>query len=207
MMKNIVLIGDIVSSKKIPNRQDIQDKIKRVLMELNRENRHLLSPYTLTLGDEFQGVLSRADYLFCDIISILTYVYPIKIRFSIGIGDIQTPINPNQAIGMDGPAFHSARSGIIKLKETSWLFTIVNPYDANQRMVEQSLFLISSMFSKWKQNRFQIMQRLCRDSSVKQIAQNLNITDKAIYKNIDDGGLKIIRELFSEIEGIINRSL
>ncbi|NIM14809.1 MAG: hypothetical protein GTO45_22705 [Candidatus Aminicenantes bacterium] len=207
MKKNIVLIGDIVSSKKIPNRQDIQNKIKRILMELNRENRHLLSPYTVTLGDEFQGVLSRADHLFCDIISILTYVYPIKIRFSIGIGDIQTPINPNQAIGMDGPAFHNARSGIIKLKETPWLFTIVNPHDANQKMVEQTLFLISHMFLKWKQNRFQILQRLCRDSTVKQMAQNMNITDKAIYKNIDDGGLKIIMELFSEIEGIINRSL
>jgi hypothetical protein len=81
---------------------------------VNGENMHLISPYTITLGDEFQAVLKNARHLFGDIITILYVIYPTKIRFSIGIGDIQTPVNPNQAIGMDGTAFYNARTGIDK---------------------------------------------------------------------------------------------
>jgi len=206
MKKKIVLIGDIVSSRNIPNRQAIQEKLGQVLIKRNGENKHLMSPYTITLGDEFQAVLNRADQLFCDIISILTALYPLKIRFSIGIGDIQTEVNRDQAIGMDGTAFHNARTGLSKLKESPWIFTIVGPDIVSQKLAAQTLFLVSHISSKWKKSRFQILEGLCTNLTVKQMAQNMNITDKA-NKNIDDGELKIIKQLFIEIESIINRSL
>ena len=207
MKKSIVLIGDIISSKKIPDRQKVQEKIRGVLAKLNKENMHLISPYTITLGDEFQAVLKNARHLFGDIITILYVIFPTKIRFSIGIGDIQTPVNPNQAIGMDGTAFYNARTGIDKLKECGCLVTIVNPEDACQKLIEQSLFLVSNKIVKWKQVRLQIFLDLCKNLPVKQMAKKMSITDKAIYKNIDDGELKIIKQLFFEIESSINRKL
>ena len=38
---------------------------------LNSQHRELLSPYTITLGDEFQAVFGRADSVFPDILAIM----------------------------------------------------------------------------------------------------------------------------------------
>ena len=76
-MKRIVLIGDIVSSKQITDRALIQERLAAALEELNnRQDPDLASPYTITLGDEFQAVFDSADALFCDAISILLALHP-----------------------------------------------------------------------------------------------------------------------------------
>ena len=54
------IIGDIVKSKKIPNRQEIQDLFYCVLKEINIEfNDIIASDFTITLGDEFQGLILK----------------------------------------------------------------------------------------------------------------------------------------------------
>ena len=44
-------------------------------------------------------------------------MYPIEIRFGIGIGRITTNINKKMALGADGPGYHKARNAIEYLKE------------------------------------------------------------------------------------------
>jgi len=117
--KFIVIIGDIISSRKVENRNALQSKLLDVFNELNspdHEN-HLVSPYTITLGDEFQAVYDNANCLFLDSIRILERTFPQKIRFSFGIGEISTDINREQSLGMDGSAFYYAREGITHLKD------------------------------------------------------------------------------------------
>jgi hypothetical protein len=89
----IVLIGDIVGSRDLDERSQIQRKLKRIFTLIKRKRSFLLSPYTITLGDEFQAVYGRAEYLFVDILNILSSIYPVKARFAIGIGGLKTPIN------------------------------------------------------------------------------------------------------------------
>ena len=59
----------------------------------------------ITLGDEFQGLLE----ITVSILEIIKYIqreiYPIKLRFGVGIGNVSTLINHEAAIGADGPAF------------------------------------------------------------------------------------------------------
>lgn len=124
-MNRVVIIGDIVASKQIENRNEVQENLNQVLSHLNYPHRNdLLSNYTITIGDEFQVVLSEFDSVFSDIINISVNLYPVKVRFAIGIGTLSTPINEEQAIGMDGPAFYLARHGIEGLKKTGSLFRI-----------------------------------------------------------------------------------
>ena len=86
-MKKIVLIGDIVDSKSISERGKIQSQLNTVFKKINND-KLLLSPYTITLGDEFQAVYSKADSVFNHIWQISLAIYPLKIRFSIGAGNI-----------------------------------------------------------------------------------------------------------------------
>jgi hypothetical protein len=203
-MSKIVLIGDIIASRKIKDRSSVQKQLKAAIRQLNRKNPNLISPYTITLGDEFQAVFDKADRLFSDITNILLALYPEQVRFSVGVGAIDTPINKQQAIGMDGPAFYLARKGIEQLKASGYLF-ITNGLTENQQdMVNNSLFLVSHHVCKWKPSRLTVFRLLQQGLSVADMTNQLDLTDKAIYKTIDQGELKVIQQLFLEIEKIIN---
>ena len=101
----IALIGDIIESKKIQKRAEAQKKLLLQFNKINSISKTLASPYTITLGDEFQALYKKADDLFRDIWRIALLLHPERIRFSIGVGELSTKINKKQSIGMDGPAF------------------------------------------------------------------------------------------------------
>jgi hypothetical protein len=207
-MKKIALIGDIVSSKKITDRDKTQEKLQSILNRLNsKKDTHLISPYTITLGDEFQALFNQADDLFLDTLLILQAIYPEKIRFSYGIGTIETKINQEYAIGMDGPAFHDARKGIEELKKTSYLFNITGLENYQSNLCIMTLRFVSHNLRKWGRSRLDVFTLLYESKSVKEIAEIIQLSDKAIYKTIDSGDLKTILEVFKEITKIMNESL
>jgi len=203
-MKRIALIGDIVGSRKIKKRGELQRKLLKHLTVINATRRTLLSPYTITLGDEFQALYSSADELFKDIWTILLTLYPARVRFSISLGELFTRINKKQSIGMDGPAFHNARSGLLELKKTPYLFNISTDAEWENELAKQSLFLISQISGKWKSTRLKILIMLYEGMPVKEISNKLKISDKAVYKNIDSGGLNLVAKITKEIAKELN---
>jgi len=58
------IIGDIVESKKILNRNEAQEKLNHILKDINIEyERNIAAKFIITLGDEFQGLLSNPIHL------------------------------------------------------------------------------------------------------------------------------------------------
>ena len=117
-MQYYAIIGDIKRSKKIENRCEIQEKLKKILDNVNSiYNNDISAKFLITLGDEFQGLLE----ITAPILEIIKYIqreiYPIKLRFGVGIGNVSTLINHEAAIGEDGPAFYAAREMIEFLRE------------------------------------------------------------------------------------------
>ena len=199
-IRNIVLVGDLVASRRIAERSAVQERLRACLRQLNSKKREgLVSPYTITLGDEFQAVFSTPDRLFRDALTVLIALYPVEVRFSFAIGEISTAINTKQAIGMDGPAFHEARATIDRLKKTKSLFAIASPDGAGLTLINQSLALVSHTIGKWPRNRLELLRGLTENHTVKQLARDLRVTDKAVYKSIDAGAIRTIVPLLEEI--------
>ena len=199
-IRHIVLVGDLVASRRIAERSEVQEKLRDCLKQLNSKKREgLVSPYTITLGDEFQAVFGAPDRLFRDAVTVLIALYPVAVRFSFAIGEISTAINTKQAIGMDGPAFHDARATIDHLRRTKSLFAIASPDGAGFTLINQTLALVSHAIGKWPRSRLEILQGISENHSVRQIARDLRVTDKAVYKSIDAGAIRTIVPLFGEI--------
>ena len=113
----IAIIGDIEQSKRILNREEVQDKLVLVLNDINAIYRDdIASKFMITLGDEFQGLLKDGENVLDIIDEIEMRMHPVKLRFGVGIGDINTKINFEMPLGADGPAYYCARGGIDKLK-------------------------------------------------------------------------------------------
>jgi hypothetical protein len=182
-MNRIALIGDIIASRSIKDRAQVQEKLNKFFLNINNSNRELLSPFTITLGDEFQALYSQADSIFKDIWKILEILFPVTVRFSIGIGNLTTKINKKQAIGMDGPAFHFARKGLDELKNSSFIFNIKTENEKEVFLAKNALPLISHNTMKLKHTRIKIFNLLNEGKSVKEISNKLHITVK-VYTSI-----------------------
>ena len=117
-MQYYAIIGDIKRFKKIENRCEIQEKLKKILDNVNSiYNNDISAKFLITLGDEFQGLLEMTAPILEIIKYIQREIYPIKLRFGVGIGNVSTLINHEAAIGADGPAFYAAREMIEFLRE------------------------------------------------------------------------------------------
>ena len=113
----IAIIGDIKKSKSIEERKKIQNKLNNILNEINKIfSNSISSNFTITLGDEFQGLLHSGEHVMDIIQYIKKEAYPTKIRFGVGIGTITTDINTMISIGADGPGYYKARESIEQLK-------------------------------------------------------------------------------------------
>ncbi|SMO62121.1 SatD family protein [Fodinibius sediminis] len=211
MKRRLVLIADIESSKEIKEeeRGALQDNLQQTLDDLNQMEQAPASPYTITLGDEFQAVFEEADGLFVQLFRILSALYPVRVRFSLGIGTIATPLNTTQAIGMDGPAFHEARKGMEQLKESGFLFHLRFEEEQNTvlKLINNSLQLLSHEVETWKKNRLAILHLLKEGHDYKEIASQLSISSPAFYKNKEAGALEVVSELTDNISEFINQQI
>lgn len=213
MKKSIVLIGDIERSKELETgkRAKVQELLQQTLQQISSDSKGLLSPHTITLGDEFQAVYEDADKLLGHTWQIMAELHPVHVRFSMGIGAISTPINKEQSIGMDGPAFHAARTGIDRLKENGFLYQLNATEDLRNNalldLINGSLHLLSRQMRGWKKTRFTILHLLNQDVSIKKIAGQLDISESAVYKNREGGSLDVILGIKDSITSLINEQL
>lgn len=113
----IAIIGDIKNSKQLNKRKKVQNKLNLVLNGINKKYESMISAkFMITLGDEFQGLLHEGAKVLDIIEEIQREMYPIQIRFGIGVGQITTEINAEMAIGADGPGYYKAREAIETIK-------------------------------------------------------------------------------------------
>lgn len=211
MTRLLVLIADIEGSREIEGkeREELQQNLEDILEELNERGGGVISPYTVTLGDEFQAVFEKADTVFVHMLKIMAAMHPIKVRFSLSVGEISTPINTEQAIGMDGPAFHKARERIDKLKESGFLFHICteDDEDLTLKIINNSLQLLSKQIRSWNKKRIIILHMLKEGHDYKDITNALDISRTAFYKNKDAGLLDVIDELSENMAEVINKKI
>lgn len=205
-MKYLVLIGDIVASRELPARAQFQRRLKGVLQTLNGRRKTLVSPYTLTLGDEFQAVYRDAETVFADAFAVLAEIAPVQARFALAVGEIVTPINPAQAIGMDGPAFHRARARLEQLKADRRLLGVEGGAGA-WTLPAAALAVLSGQMEGWRANRFGLFARILAGEPAGELAKRTGITPRAVNKNIRAADLDEWKRILDEITRLLNLEL
>lgn len=208
-MNYLCVIGDVVDSRKVQTRGGLQKDLKEVLAAINHSRKQsLASPNTITLGDEYQAIYRDAKTLFQDLTDILLSLHPVKVRFSIAIGGIDTPINHKQTLDMDGPVFHVARRGLdANFKNSGLLFTLGSADKPVPPWIRIGLALISHQIRPWNTNRLRILRRYLEGVPVKLMTEDVEISATAIYKNIRDGAIEPVAGFMHEIETWMNTEL
>ena len=201
-MLYIALIGDIIESKKIQDRSQVQQQLLLLMKELNWQYQdYLISPFTVTTGDEFQALFSPNSYMFQIIDQLSVAFSPYEIRFGIGVGEMVTEINKEQSIGSDGPAYWLAREAINHIHDKNdYGINHISVFLADEEVtwtVNAMLAACSFIQSKWTEVQYDVLKQLLTENiydetfSHKEIARLLGITPSAFNKRIKASGLKI----------------
>lgn len=200
----LVLIGDLVNSRQLAQRDRVQRELSQLLESLSLAHTGaMVSPLTLTLGDEFQAVWQRPAGLWQVIVGLQAGLFPVGVRLSLGLGTLATPINHQAALGMDGEAFWHARAGIDRMKQSGRRLALTGLSDYSTQWSDPLLAVTDSMTRTWKANRWSILEGLLADESVPDIAARLSISVQAVYRNIRDGDLPLIMDLFALLDTLI----
>ena len=179
----IALIADMVKSRELSRaeRADVQLSFSEFIDELNRRYRHaILARFIVTLGDEFQGLLSEARVL-PDLLWDLHYKFQMRpLRVGVGFGLVDTPIGRN-AINIDGPALHHARNAIDFAKKEKLLGGVFSGFgECYDSAFNGFARLLQHHRSRLKRQQQRVIERLRQSLTQTEIAADLNVSKQAV---------------------------
>ncbi|WP_286905314.1 SatD family protein [Clostridium sp. UBA1652] len=126
-MNFITMVCDLKNSRTLSNRDEIQYILIDTLKKCNLTFKtYIVSPFIITLGDEWQGLL-KENTPYLDIINFFKSELPDYIDFytGLGIGDISINNYELTVNQLDGPSFHLARKAIKYAKKNQCSLAIL----------------------------------------------------------------------------------
>ncbi len=214
----VAVIGDMKDSRHLENRKEVQVRLQGILDRLNEKYKdEIVSRFLITLGDEFQGLLSSGKYILDMVNEIRMEMYPVRLRFGIGFGQITTDIRTEMALGADGPGYYRAREAVELLKERekkkrSVLAELCLKMDETHRDKEILLNTVFDLMyvveSGWTDRQREVIwDMLLHGDGQQNTASRLDITQSTVQKTLAAGryytyesALKNASEILGDIQ-------
>jgi hypothetical protein len=185
-MKHFVLMADIKDSRLNKSRLLLKN-FKELTLRLNQENRkNLLSPLTITLGDEFQGIVNSLynciQIMMMSEELILKEKYKFKLRYVINYGNIDTRVNKAIAYGMLGSGLTEAREKLNMVKKSESRFLIEMHNDSQNKLFNDMFFIYQSLVDDWKVKDLEIINAFIEQKDYKKVSEIVNLDPSSAWR-------------------------
>lgn len=178
---------DVVNSRD-KNQNSLIKDLKETVAHINRKYKgEILSPLTITLGDEFQGVLNHFSTAIKIIIEIEEYViknkFDFKLRYILNTGNIETKINTKVAYEMLGPGLADTRNKLNELKSSDNRINFFIEEDILCSVINNSFVVFDSIINKWDiENDFEIASNFIEFRDYKIVSEKLSRNRSLLWK-------------------------
>lgn len=212
-----VLLGDVISSRKIKDRECFQEKLMGIYEDINvKYSEDIYADFKIIKGlDEIGCALNKLYHVYDIITTILDQIYPESMRFVLVRGYVDTGLEKRDITKMDGPAFHKAASMMASLKESKAFFSmsINNHKQLSDDLVSKVMddlvskvvnFAISDR-ENWTKRQRQIIRDYEKTGNQKEVADKYGITQQAVSKNLKNANWKEIKELEDSLRDLLKR--
>ena len=192
----VAVIGDIRGSRELADRSEAQREFKQVVNSLNEElpDSSIASQFTVTTGDEFQALLREATDAVEAVVSVSDRFHPAQLRFGIGVGALDTQLNPTQAIGMDGPCFHRAREAI-EAAEDAGAWVRVDGWSSELVAHVNAMFdLVQCVREDWTDRQAQFARALKAEGTQKRVVERFDVSKSTVSESLSSGHVQEVRE-------------
>ncbi len=186
-MKYPILMADIIDSRKADQTLLLKEFILAVNYINTKWKKEILSPLTITLGDEFQGILKNMESCYKLVFDLEEFIIvnslSIKLRYVMNYGHIETPINKKIAYAMLGNGLTQTREALNILKSSSNRFMVLTEKTENAtKIINDLFFLYGSYLDSWKLNEYQIISEFLNDKDYKVVADKLDMNRSSTWR-------------------------
>jgi hypothetical protein len=193
----IALIADMVKSRELSRvqRPKVQLNFSEFVAYLNHKyKKAILARFVITLGDEFQGLISDACII-PDLLWDMDYKFETRLlRAGVGFGAIDTPIG-RDAINIDGPALHKAREAIEVSRKEKLLGGVFvgfgEPYDSAFNGFAR---LLHRHRSRLKRQQRRVIEQLRQSQTQSAVADQMGVSRQAVSLYAGAAGWEAYRE-------------
>jgi predicted DNA-binding protein YlxM (UPF0122 family) len=177
-----VVIGDISGSKRLSgmDRYQTQLFVKSAVVQINEQfHEYIEAPMTITKGDEFQGLIDTPAHTYEIIHALQKMVFPIRIRYGIGIGNIYR-MGGSLPIEMDGPAFHKSNYALNMAKKRKTEAWLISDKEVTDQLINTLFILLSAIKSRWNERHFKLYWAYQDLGTYREVAEMENVSPQAI---------------------------
>lgn len=214
----VALIGDIQGSQQADDRARLQERFEEAVDYANAAVEHvnefyeslpetgrekLVSPMVVTAGDEFQGLFGGPQEAAGAVSVVADWMAPWNLRFGLGLGPLETPVNPDQAIGMDGPCLRRAREALDQAKaDDGWLRT--RGFGEADRYIGRVVDPIGVLRERWTPRQAEFVHELRRHGTQKEVAQALDVSESTVSESLAAAAYGTIRDAHHALTGLLH---
>lgn len=185
-----VLMGDIIGSEDM-DRARLHAVFNEEIGQANKTFRpDLVSPLTITLGDEFQGLVRTSAQAFqiANSLRLDLLMRGVPCRFVIGQADIETPLNPKEAWNMLGTGLSEARERLNDKKEANaYRFSLLTARERPEASALQGLLdalgaALTDMEAGWSGVQLSTIALWLRyEGNADRIAKLRKVSKRSVY--------------------------
>ncbi|MEM8578237.1 MAG: SatD family protein [Pseudomonadota bacterium] len=186
---NAILMGDIIGSE----RAEMAPLHARFNAEITRRNAALegalVSPLTITLGDEFQGLFARLEDAARTARDMRLALLEdgVACRFVIGQARIDTPVNAERAWNMMGPGLGRARDMLNEKRPHQFYRFSLPDAPLTQTLLEAIGRAMGVIERGWTAQQRRDIAAALGGASAQDIAAARQVQDHSVYKVLRAG--------------------
>jgi hypothetical protein len=180
-----IIMADVVGSSGAPARPLIRTFRSLVKRANTRFADEILSPVTITLGDEFQGVVRSLPAGLRLLLWLeeekLRAAFRFQLRYVLHLGAIETPLNPDYAHGMLGSGLSHARRQLEELKKSHLRF-LVETGGARDKALNLAFRLYEDVYDSWSSEDQEVVALFVKLRDYKKVAARLGVNPSSTFR-------------------------
>lgn len=203
--KLFVFLGDVVSSRKISDRNEFQMLLENLCCEINaRYANEIQAPFKTLKGlDEIGGALNNIHTIYNIITTISECLYPRQMRCALVYDYVDTALESKEISKMDGPAFHRAAQAIMELKKTELLFRLLAEDEVLDKALEGEINLMLLMRRERTPKQRLIVNEYELVKNQQEVASRLGISQQSVSLALRRSRWKLLKYLEDDLNGAL----
>ena len=185
------VMGDLVSSGSAESAARLHAAFNAAVDEVNAARRgQLVSPLTITLGDEFQGLCAcLSDGLaIVRALRLRLLDQDVECRFALGVVRIETPVNAERAWNMMGEGLSATRGRLSEKRHPNAYRFHLPGEDLVARLVEAVCYSLTLTERDWTRRQRQLALAVLASAALQsplapaELAAGLGLARRTYYK-------------------------
>ncbi len=179
-----VVMGDLVSSERSPSVRHLHGVFNGVIDRANEQDqRKLVSPLTITLGDEFQGLCANLSdgLVLVRKLRASMLLDRLECRFVLGVISLETPVNNNRAWNMMGPGLAASRKRLADKRDGNAYRFVLPDQPTIQILMDGVGAALTDIERDWTDRQRQVIL-LSEREAVGDVVTRLGMSPATYYK-------------------------